>query len=103
MAIRLGLIARSEVARGIALQSRNFYDHMPVDDVLLVRMPRPDCKEAPEWYPGATHAAYDPIRHQLDEELVTDWLEGLDVVFTVETPNDWRMPCLLYTSPSPRD
>ena len=65
---------------------------MPVDDVLLVRMPRPDCKEAPEWYPGATHAAYDPIRHQLDEELVTDWLEGLDVVFTVETPNDWRMP-----------
>lgn len=92
MAIRLGLIARSEVARGIALQSRNFYDHMPVDDVLLVRMPRPDCKEAPEWYPGATHAAYDPIRHQLDEELVTDWLEGLDVVFTVETPNDWRMP-----------
>ena len=32
MAIRLGLIARSEVARGIALQSRNFYDHMPVDE-----------------------------------------------------------------------
>lgn len=90
--MRLGLIARCEVARGIAIQSKNFYDHMPVDRVLLVRMPRPDCAEAPEWYDNVTMAPYNPLHHQLDETTVREWLEGLDVVFTVETPNDWRMP-----------
>lgn len=90
--MRLGLIARCEVARGIAIQSKNFYDNMPVDDVLLVRMPRPDCTEAPEWYPGATQVMYDMKNHQLDEATVRSWLSGVDVVFTVETPNDWRMP-----------
>ncbi len=90
--MKIGLIARCEVARGIAIQSKNFYDHMPVDRVLLVRMPRPDCAEAPEWYSNRTEVAYDPRLHQLDEQAVRKWLEGLDVVFTVETPNDWRIP-----------
>ena len=90
--MRLGLIARSEIARGIALQSLNFYQHMPVERVLLVRMPRPDCEERPEWYANRTEVAYDATNHRLDEATVREWLEGLDVVFTVETPNDWRMP-----------
>ncbi len=90
--MRLGLIARCEIARGIAIQSKGFYDHLPVDDVLLVRMPRPDCAEAPEWYPGATQVTYDAKLHQLPEDVVKRWLRGVDVVFTVETPNDWRMP-----------
>lgn len=92
--MRLGLIARCEIARGIAIQSKGFYDHMPVDKVLLVRMPRPDCAEAVDWYEDAvtTHALYDMKTHQLDERTVRNWLYGLDVVFTVETPNDWRIP-----------
>lgn len=92
--MRLGLIARCETARGIAIQSKNFYDHMPVDSVLLVRMPRPDCAEAPEWYDWrhTTTATYNPVLHRLDEDLVRGWLRDLDVVFTVETPNDWRIP-----------
>lgn len=91
--MRIGLIARSEIARGIAIQSRNFFDNMPVERVLLVRMPRPDCPERPEWYGDRyTDADYDPRHHRLDEELVRTWLDGLDVVFTVETPNDWRIP-----------
>lgn len=90
--MKIGLIARCETARGIAIQSKNFYDHMPVERVLLVRMPRPDCTEAPHWYPGATHVPYDIVRHELPEVTVRGWLEGLDVVFTVETPNDWRIP-----------
>lgn len=90
--LHLGLIARCEIARGIAIQSKNFYDNMPVDRVLLVRMPRPDCVEAPEWYDNVTMAPYNPVHHQLDETTVRQWLDGLDVVFTVETPNDWRMP-----------
>lgn len=65
---------------------------MPVDRVLLVLMPKPECAEAPEWYDNATHVLYDPKNHQLNEEEVRHWLHGLDVVFTVETPNDWRIP-----------
>lgn len=92
--MRLGLIARCETARGIAIQSKGFYDAMPVDKVLLVRFPRPDCREAPEWYDASrtTQVAYDAKNHTLDESVVREWLRGLDVVFTVETPNDWRMP-----------
>jgi hypothetical protein len=90
--MKIGLIARSEIARGIAIQSKNFFDNMPVDKVLLVRMPRLDCVEDPSWYPGRTDAVYDPLNHQLEEDLVRGWLAGLDIVFTVETPNDWRIP-----------
>lgn len=92
--MKIGLIARCEIARGIAIQSKNFYDNMPVDRVLLVRMPRPDCAENPNWYNAShrTDISYDARTHQLDEHTVRDWLDGLDVVFTVETPNDWRMP-----------
>ena len=91
--MRIGLIARCEIARGLAIQSRNFYDNMPVDRVLLVVVPRPDCATAPEWYPtGTVVASYDPVRHELNEQTVREWLRGLDVVFTVETPYDWRVP-----------
>lgn len=88
----IGLIARCEGARGLAIQSKGFYDHMPVERVLLVMMPKPDCVEYPDWYPGANRVAYDPVRHELDEVKVREWLRGLDVVFTVETPYDWRVP-----------
>lgn len=90
--MRIGLIARSEMARGLAIQARNFYDHMPVDSVLCVRMPRPDSPENPNWYRNRTDATYNPKQHSLDERIVKRWLEGLDVVFCVETPHDWRIP-----------
>lgn len=90
--MKIGLIARCEVARGIAIQSKNFYDNMPVHRVLVVRMPQPDCREEPQWYGASLHVDYDPRSHTLNEEDVRSWLDGLDVVFTVETPNDWRIP-----------
>lgn len=90
--MKIGLIARCEYARGIAIQSRNFYDHMPVERVLLVRKQAVDldCEERPEWYPGATHVTYDHLKHTIPEDACKEWLEGLDVVFTVETTYDWR-------------
>lgn len=92
--MKIGLIARCEYARGIAIQSHNFFEHMPVDRVLLVRKQAIDldCDERPEWYPGATEVTYDHINHRLPQVEVMEWLEGLDVVFTVETPYDWRLP-----------
>jgi len=89
--VKIGLIARSEHARGLAIQSKGFYDNMPVDRVLLVKMPRPDCRLADDWYPGATVVNSLP-GHTLNETLVRDWLDGLDVVFSAETPYDWRLP-----------
>lgn len=92
--MKIGLIARCEYARGAAIQSKNFYDHMPVDRVLLVRKQAIDldCEERPEWYPGATHVTYDHLRHELPMDEVVDWMRGLDVIFSVETTYDWRLP-----------
>lgn len=91
MTVRIGLIARCERARGLALQALNFYEHMPVDRVLLVRMPEPDCDERPEWYPGALQVPSLP-GHRLDRATAMQWMEGLDVVFSIETPYDWDLP-----------
>lgn len=88
---RIGLIAREERARGLAIQSKGFYDHMPVDRILVVDMPQPDGLLAEGWYPNATHLPSLP-GHTLDETKVRDWMDGLDVVFTVETPYDWSLP-----------
>lgn len=92
--MKIGLIARCERWRGLGIQCRNFYDNIPVDKVLLIRMPAHtlDCDERPEWYPGATSIDYDNYHHELDERMVMDFLDGLDVVFSVETPYDWRLP-----------
>lgn len=92
--MKIGLIGRCERWRGLAIQSKNFYDNVPVDKVLLVRMPPQslDCDERPEWYPGAAHIEYDSRFHQLDERVVMEFFDGLDVVFSVETPYDWRLP-----------
>lgn len=90
--MKIGLIARAETRRGLGVQSRNFYDHMPVERVLRIDMPRPDGPVDKGWYPGAWPIDYDDQNHSLNENLVRQWLDGLDVVFTVETPYDWRLP-----------
>lgn len=90
--MKIGLIARCEYARGLSLQSKNFYDNVPVDRVLLIRMPRVDCAERPDWYPNATHIEYDARDWTLPERQVREWMDGLDVVFSVETPYDWQLP-----------
>lgn len=89
---KIGLIARSEVARGLGIQSRGFHDNVPVDRVLLVQMPQPDSDTADWWYPNATTITPDLRQHTLDEQQVRGWMAGLDVVFSVETPYDWRLP-----------
>lgn len=94
MGLRLGLIARCETARGLAIQSKGIFDALDFAKVLLVRVQahKRDCDEAPEWYPNAQHVTYDHLSHTLPQEEVMAWLEGLDVVFSVETTYDWRLP-----------
>lgn len=90
--MKIGLIARDEHSRGLAIQSKGFYDNIPVDKVLLIRMPRLDALPARGWYDNVTEVAYDAMGHTLDEWTCREWMRGLDVVFTVETTYDWRFP-----------
>ena len=90
--LKIGVIARTEIARGLAIQTRNFVENMPVQRTLIIDMPSVDCALDESWCPNPTHITYDARHHTLDERIVRDWLRGLDVVFTVETPYDWRMP-----------
>lgn len=90
--MRLGVIARTEVARGLAIQTRNFVEHLPVERTLVIDMPRRDCDLDDSWCPNPTHIRYDDQRHALGRDAVMEWMSDLDAVFTVETPYDWDMP-----------
>lgn len=90
--MNLGLIARNEVARGLAIQSHSFYENMPVDRVLEIIMPfGRNGESATDWYPGSIKAEYDDQLHGLESDVMINFLEGLDIVFTAETPYDWSM------------
>ena len=89
--MRIGLIARDEVARGLAIQTKGFHDNMPVDRTLIVRKRRPDCALGEDWYRNATIVEFNETLGTLDETVVCAWLEGLDVVFTAETVYDWDL------------
>lgn len=90
--MKIGVIARTEIARGLGIQTRNFVEHLPVAKTLIINMPTRDCDVDDSWCPDPTYVAYDARAHSLDEQVVRRWLHGLDVVFTVETPYDWRIP-----------
>lgn len=98
MSPRLGLVARSEYARGAAVQSRNAFNNLPFERVLLVKFPEPDCECRDDWYyrPGVTVIPIEPDlkRHELYEPMVREFLHGLDAVFSVETLYDWRFPTI---------
>lgn len=88
--MKLGLLARAE-DRGIGIQTWEFHRHMHPERTLVVDMGPLARGFEPhlDRYPGATVV---PFRGgQLPEHLVRPWLEGLDVVYMVETPYDHRL------------
>lgn len=89
--MRLGLIARSD-PRGLGNQTRAVHDHLHPDRTLVIDMG--DLGRGypthPDWYPNALTLPFDGFR--LPELQVRAWLEGLDVVYTAETPYDHRLP-----------
>lgn len=87
--MKLGLIVRSE-DRGLGSLSRDFYEHLDPDRVLVViptGVPRHGLISHLEWYPDATVVRYDG---HLPEHTCRAWLEGLDAVWSAETFYDWR-------------
>lgn len=93
--MKLGLIARCD-NRGIAYQTWEFFRHMPVDRTLLVMMDDPAWPESPERFTGDVVQIRSNLsphldRRGLDEDTARRFLDGLDVVFAVETVYDWRL------------
>lgn len=89
--IALGLIARSD-PRGLGIQTRAVHDHLHPDRTLVIDMGElgRGYPTHPDWYPGALTLPFDG--HRLPELAVRQWLDGLDVVYTAETPYDHRLP-----------
>lgn len=88
--MKVGLLARAE-DRGIGIQTWGFYRHMRPDRTLVVDMGQL-ARGFPmhlDRYPDATVVPFDGV--QLPEATVREWLAGLDVVFMVETPYDYRL------------
>jgi hypothetical protein len=88
--VRLGVIARSE-ARGLANQTHEVCCHLDPERVLLVDPGRDNrFTQHPERYArwDTTTVAWRGGR--LDEKVCRAWLEGLDVVYSAETPYDLR-------------
>lgn len=89
--MKVGLVARSD-PRGLGNQTRAVHDNLHPDRTLVVDMG--DLGRGypthPHWYPGAVTLPFDG--HRLPELQVRRWLDGLDVVYTAETPYDHRLP-----------
>lgn len=87
--MKIGLVARSE-SRGIGVMCEAFQRHMTPDRTLVVDL-GPLARgfaTHPGWYPGATTAPF--LAGVLPERECRDWLDGLDVIYGVETWYDER-------------
>lgn len=88
--MKLGAIVRAE-RRGLGILTRDFATHMQPERVLLVvprGVRRAGLETHLDWYPDATVVYFDG---QLDAKVCTEWLDGLDAVWSAETFYDWRL------------
>lgn len=91
--MRIGVLARAEAGRGLANQTWEACKHLDPERVLLVDPGRDGrFTQHPERYAewDTTTARWNGGR--LDESTCRRWLDGLDVVYSAETPYDLRLP-----------
>jgi len=90
--VKLGVIARCE-ARGLGNQTWEVCRHLQPARVLLIDPGRDDrFDRCPERYADWDTTTAPWIGGRLDENTIRGWLDGLDVVYTAETPYDVRLP-----------
>jgi hypothetical protein len=90
---RVGIIVRAN-EKGLGTQSRAAWQNYPFDASLLVLDGNRRALEYPEWYRGTQQVRYDPVLHQfsgLDRDITDQFLDEVDVVFSVETLYDWGL------------
>jgi len=85
------VIARSE-HRGLGYQSRAVVEHMDPVSVLHVDMGvlARGFDPHPGWYPDAATVGFDGHRFD-DVDVVQDFVRSVDIIYTAETPYDWRL------------
>lgn len=92
--MKVGLIARAD-ERGIRYQCEEFHRHMRPDKTLVVFLNDPLHPEDAGLYQGDNVFQVQAVglrRHfSFDERTTRKFLEGLDVVFSVETVYDWNL------------
>lgn len=91
---KVGLIARAD-NRGIGFQTFEFWRHMKPDRTMVVMLNDPPWPEDIGRYPGDNVFPMAPKWHarhfEFNEKATRRFLDGLDVVFAVETVYDWRL------------
>lgn len=91
--MRLGVIARAEAGRGLANQTHEVCRHLDPERVLLIDPGRDGrFTQHPERYEQWETTTVRWNGGRLDEHTVRRWLDGLDVVYSAETPYDLRLP-----------
>lgn len=86
--MKVGLIARSN-DRGLGTQTYEAWRGYPFHSVLHVLDDNKRWPEKPDLYPGAHIAHFGP--DGIDPGVLTEFMVGLDVIFSVETLYDWRI------------
>jgi glycosyltransferase involved in cell wall biosynthesis len=79
--INIGLVARADRG-GLAAESLEFFNNMPVSKVLVVDMGSSNL----ELYPEALVSKAEP-----DDYMCQHFLDNLDLVFCLETPYNWNL------------
>jgi glycosyltransferase involved in cell wall biosynthesis len=92
--VKLGVIVRCD-QRGLAHQSTEFWEHMGRPRALVVTMDEDQWPEEPGRFGNdsvvvSSNLSQNLNERGLDERRCRKFLEGLDVVFAVETVYDWR-------------
>jgi len=95
--VRVGLIARADYT-GLGMQTHAFYRHMNPFRTLVVDLSHLN-NQKNDWnrYPGAQVLKYtpypEPTRGQCAESkrIIDEFLDGVDLVFTCETPYDYYL------------
>lgn len=87
--MNVGLIARSN-ARGLGTQTYEAWRGYPFHSVLHVLDDNPRWPERPDLYPGAHIAHWQP-KMGFEPGPLIEFMQGLDVIFSVETLYDWSL------------
>lgn len=94
--MRIGLIARADNT-GLGVQTQDFARHMNPSKILIVDLEHLNgLKTYPERYPGAAVLKYTPYpevnkSHPASVAAINSFLDGLDLVFSCETPYDYHL------------
>lgn len=94
--MKIGLIARADFT-GLGVQTYDFYRHMNPDRVLVIDLQHLNGQQNDlSRYPGAKVLHYTPYpdttqSHPNAIAAFNDFLDGLDLVFTCETPYDYHL------------